>query len=138
MSKSCDASGVASLSTDGINHIASATISKILNKQFTSVCTAEDTPSILKLTPNDQTDVKSILVNRKGVLKLLKDINPNKATGPDAFLGILLNALCDEVVDSTTHSVWCFTQVYDIVNESVYQVYSKFGIQNSEFRIRNS
>ena len=32
-----------------------------------------------------------------------------------------------------------FTQVYD-VNESVYQVYSKFRIQNSEFefRIRNS
>ena len=30
------------------------------------------------------------------------------------------------------------TQVYDTVNESVYQVYSKFRIQNSEFRIRNS
>ena len=27
-----------------------------------------------------------------------------------------------------THSVWRFTQVYDIVNESVYQVYSKFRI----------
>ena len=36
------------------------------------------------------------------------------------------------------HSVWRFTQVYDIVNNSVYQVYSKFRIQNSEFRIRNS
>ena len=29
-------------------------------------------------------------------------------------------------------------QVYDIVNESVYQIYSKFRIQNSEFRIQNS
>ena len=28
--------------------------------------------------------------------------------------------------------------MYDIVNENVYQVYSKFRIQNSEFRIRNS
>ena len=37
-----------------------------------------------------------------------------------------------------THSGWRFTQVYDIVNESVYQVYSKFRIQNSEFRIQNS
>ena len=37
-----------------------------------------------------------------------------------------------------THSVWRFTQVYDIVNESVYQVYSKFKIQNSELRIQNS
>ena len=37
-----------------------------------------------------------------------------------------------------THSVWRFTQVHDKVNESVYQVYSKFRIQNSEFRIQNS
>ena len=37
-----------------------------------------------------------------------------------------------------THSVWRFTQVYDIVNKSVYQVYSKFRIQNSEFSIQNS
>ena len=37
-----------------------------------------------------------------------------------------------------THSVWRFAQVYDIVNDSVYQVYSKFRIRNSEFRIRNS
>ena len=37
-----------------------------------------------------------------------------------------------------TYSVCRFTQVYDIVNESVYQVYSKFRIQNSEFRIQNS
>ena len=37
-----------------------------------------------------------------------------------------------------TQFVCRFTQVYDIVNESVYQVYSKFRTQNSEFRIRNS
>ena len=36
-----------------------------------------------------------------------------------------------------THSVWRFTQVYDIVIESVYQVYSKFRIRNSKFRIVN-
>ena len=36
-----------------------------------------------------------------------------------------------------THSVWSITQVYDIVNKSVYQVYSEFRIQNSEFRIQN-
>ena len=37
-----------------------------------------------------------------------------------------------------SHSVLRFTQVYDIVNDSVYQVYSKFRIRKSEFRIRNS
>ena len=37
-----------------------------------------------------------------------------------------------------THFVWRFTKVYDIVNKSVYQVYSEFGIQNSEFEIQNS
>ena len=46
-------------------------------------------------------------------------------------LSILLRVGC-------THYVCRFTQVYDIVNETVYQVYSKFRIQNSEFRIQKS
>ena len=53
---------------------------------------------------------------------------------------ILLNKPLSKILwrVGCTHSVWRFTQVYDIVNESVYQVYSKFRIQNSEFRIQNS
>ena len=99
-SKKCDASGVAPLSSNVTNHSDSVKKSNILNDQFTSVFTSEDTTSILRLTPTDHPDAKPIVVNRKGVLKLLKDINPYKATGPDAIPGRLLKTLCDEVVDT--------------------------------------
>ena len=53
---------------------------------------------------------------------------------------ILLNKPLSTILfrEGCTHSVWRFAQVYDIVNDSVYQVYLKFRIRNSEFRIRNS
>ena len=99
-SKKCDASGVAPLSSNGTYHSDSVKKSNILNDQFTSVFTSEDTTSIPRLTPTDHPDAKPIVVNRKGVLKLLKDINPYKATGPDAIPGRLRKTLCDEVVDT--------------------------------------
>ena len=99
-SKKCVASGVASLSSNGTNHSDSVKKSNILNDQFTSVFTSVDTTSIPRLTPADHPDAKHIVVNRKGLLKLLKDINLYKATVPDAIPGRLLKTLCDEVVDT--------------------------------------
>ena len=97
-SKKCAASGVAPHSSNGTNHSDSVKKSNILNDQFTSVFTSEDTTSIPRLTPADHPDAKPILVNRKGVFKLLKYINPYKATGPDAIPGILLKTVCDDEV----------------------------------------
>ncbi|MEW8547322.1 MAG: reverse transcriptase domain-containing protein, partial [Candidatus Thiodiazotropha sp.] len=98
-SKKCDASGVAPLSSDGVNHSDSLKKANILNTQFTSVFTNEDTSNVPKLNSTDHPSVKSIVVNRKGVLKLLNDINPYKATGPDAIPGRLLKSLSEEVAD---------------------------------------
>ena len=66
-------SGVAPHSSNRTNHSDSVKKSNILNDPFTSVFTLGDTTS--KLTPSDHPDAKPIVVNRKGVLKLLKDIN---------------------------------------------------------------
>ena len=52
-SKKCDASGVAPLSSNGINHSDSVKKSNILNDQFTSVFTVEDTTSIPQLSSTD-------------------------------------------------------------------------------------
>lgn len=98
-SKKCDASGVAPLTSNGTTHSDSGKKSNILNDQFTSVFTVEDTTSIPDLNSNNHPSAKSIVVNRKGVLKLLKDINPYKATGPDAIPGRLLKTMSNEVVD---------------------------------------
>ena len=43
--------------------------------------------------------VSPIVVNRKGVLKLLNDIKLFKATGPDAIPGRLLKSLSEEVLE---------------------------------------
>ena len=98
-SKKCDASGVAPLQSNGINHSDSGKKSNILNDQFTSVFTVEDTTNIPKMKSANHPSVSPIMVNRKGVLKLLNDINPYKATGPDAIPGRLLKSLSDEVAD---------------------------------------
>lgn len=71
----------------------------ILNRQFTSVVTKEDTADVPRLNSTDHPSVKSIVVNRKWALKLLNDTNLFKATGPDAILGRLLKSLSEEVVD---------------------------------------
>ena len=52
------------------------------------------------------------------------------------FISVTIHNFEFRILNS--ESVWRFTQVYDIVNESVYQVYSKFRIPNSKFRIQNS
>ena len=98
-SKKCDASGVAPLSSNGVNHSNSVKKANILNNQFTSVFTKEDLSSIPELNTTEHPSVKSIVVNRKGVFRLLKDVNQHKATGPDAIPERLLKSLCDEVVD---------------------------------------
>ena len=99
-SKKCDASGVAPLTSNGVNYSDSVKKADILNHQFTSVFTEEDLSSVPELNSIDHPSVQSIVVNRKGVLKLLRGTNPHKATGPDEIPGRLLKTLSDEVVDS--------------------------------------
>ena len=98
MSKKCDASGVAPLTPNGVNYSDSVKKANILNHQFTSVFTEEELSSVLRLKPTDHPSVQSIVVNRKGVLKLLRGTNLHKATGPDDIPGCLLKTLSDEVV----------------------------------------
>ena len=71
----------------------------IAKNQFTSVFTDEDTTTLPKMKPTNHPTVRPTVVNRKGVLKLLNDISPYKATGPDAIPGRLLKSLSDEVAD---------------------------------------
>jgi hypothetical protein len=98
-SKKCDSSGVAPLKSNGTLFSDSKLKADILNKQFTSVFTSEDTTNVPPpVTP--KVNVPHITINRNGLLKLLKDINVHKATGPDNISGMLLKTVCEEVVDS--------------------------------------
>ncbi len=56
---------------------------EILNKQFTSVFTKEDTLNVPDLGPSIYPNIPALTVSTIGVEKQLKELNPNKAQGPD-------------------------------------------------------
>ena len=81
--KRCDNSGISPLKTDGVAHSDPATKAAILNDQFCSVFTEEETSSIPSLGNSPHPDVLSFTIGVEGVRKLLADLDPHKATGPD-------------------------------------------------------
>ena len=58
---------------------------EILNEQFQSVYTKENTSTMPDKGQSKYPSMKDIVINTKGVFKLLKDLNPHKATGPDCI-----------------------------------------------------
>jgi hypothetical protein len=76
--------GVAPLKRDGIAYSDAKVKAEILNNQFTSVFMTKDpSKSLPDLGPSPHTTVADITVLRNGVLKLLQNLNPRTATGPD-------------------------------------------------------
>ena len=75
----------------------------ILNSQFTSVFTAEDaTIPLPDLGISSNPTVPDIIVHENGVLKLLRSLNPHKATGPDNVPARLLKETAQEVAPALT------------------------------------
>ena len=69
---------------------------ELLNKQFSSVFTSEDTDSVPKITQKKYTNIGRIDVTVDGVMKLLTNLNASKAAGPDQLSGRLLKATARE------------------------------------------
>ena len=101
-SKRADSSGVAPLSRDGTLFSDSNTKANILNDQFTSVFSRETTDEIPSKGDSPYPTVPDINITAPGVLKLLNNINPNKATGPDSIPGKLLKDLAQEISPALT------------------------------------
>ncbi|MEW8544058.1 MAG: reverse transcriptase family protein, partial [Candidatus Thiodiazotropha sp.] len=110
-----DSQGVAPLSHDGILHTENTEKADILNAQFQSVFTPR-TPlrlsQLAQMVVQDQIDegvispasvpeqnvssfsaMSDIYVSENGILKLLKDLNPHKAAGPDELKPLVLQRL---------------------------------------------
>jgi len=89
-----DNSGVAPLKKEG--HLIADTKQKanILNSQFQSVFTTEpDNINIPDKGPSPHPDIKPLNITLPGVQKLLQNINPYKASGPDNISGRVLKEL---------------------------------------------
>ena len=96
-SKRCDNTGIAPLKDDGRLFSDSQNKADILNRQFTSVFTREDTSSIPPLPDRNYPSMPNIVVQIPGVKKLLSNIKPNKASGPDAIPCRLLKETAEEI-----------------------------------------
>ena len=99
--KKCENFGVSPLRDEGAIHITDIKKANILNQQFSSVFSREDnTTPPLQGHPN--ISMPDILINENGVRKLLKDINPFKAAGPDGVQSRFLKEAADEIVPGLT------------------------------------
>ena len=73
----------------------------ILNDQFSSVFTREDTdpPSLPESTTPFMQD---ITIAQEGVMKLLKELDPNKSSGPDNIPAKILKLAAEELAPALT------------------------------------
>ena len=76
--------------SDGTLHSDPAKKASLLNNQFTSVFTAEDVDNTPDLGPSPHPEVPHFNIGSTGVQKLLENIKPHKATGPDDIPARLL------------------------------------------------
>ena len=78
-----DQSGVAALKENGKLHSGGQKKAEILNRQFSSVFTADQPGVQTSLSGPAYPPLRQLVVNVKGVEKLLQEVNPSKVSGPN-------------------------------------------------------
>ena len=95
-SKRKDATGVAPLRSNGVLIPDAKGKADTLNKQYASVFTKDEDDAPSKgVSPHPV--IENLNITEAGVTKLLKGLNPNKASGPDKISPKVLNELAEEV-----------------------------------------
>jgi hypothetical protein len=98
-----DSTGVSPLKADSGLKTTPIDKAEILNSQFQKAFTpkVETPPPDLGQSP--YLNMNEFYVTEKGVLKLLDNINVNKATGPDGIPGIILKLAAEEIAPVITN-----------------------------------
>ena len=96
-SKRQDGNGVSPLKENGQLHSDSRRKAKILNNQFCSVFTSEDTTNIPKLPRPRNSEMPKFEITVQGVTKLLKGLNGGKAPRPDELPNLILKRAANEI-----------------------------------------
>ena len=97
-----DTIGVTALKDQGKLHTDNKVKAELLNKQFKSVFTQEDTTSVPKLMGPSFPPILELHIECKGVEKLLTKLNPSKASGPDNVPCRILKELSSELAPILT------------------------------------
>ena len=93
----CDNSGVAPLLKDGILQCESSTKANMLNDQFASVFTHENTSELPDLGNSPHPSIIDFSISAEGVRRLLSNIKTHTACGPDNLPARLLKEAADEL-----------------------------------------
>ncbi|XP_072051476.1 uncharacterized protein [Amphiura filiformis] len=101
-SKRCDQMGVAPLKEGNILHCDPKQKANILNRQFSSVFTVDSDSSLPDLGPSPHPTMNDINVSCAGVTKLLQNLKPHKAAGPDGIPVRLLKETAEEISPAIT------------------------------------
>ena len=101
-SKRCDNIGVSPLKDQGFLHSDPKTKANILNKQFTSVFSVDDGSPLPDLPDDHHPTMDNITVCQNGVIKLLRNLKPFTASGPDGIPTKLLKETAVEISPAIT------------------------------------
>ncbi|XP_052224149.1 uncharacterized protein LOC127839803 [Dreissena polymorpha] len=101
-SKRCDSCGISPLKQDGLAHSDPTTKATILNDQFCSVFTSEDSTQIPSPGDTHFPDMPSFTIGEEGTRKLLANLDPHKATGPDSIPTKFLKDFAQELAPVLT------------------------------------
>ena len=101
-SKQHDHLGVASLKEGNIIYCDPIQKANTLNRQFIHVFTDVTKTSLPDLGPNQYPSMVDITVSCEGVVKLLKNLKPHKAAGPDDIPLMLHKEAADEIAPAIT------------------------------------
>ena len=97
-----DIFGVSPLKKENISVSDSTTKANILNDQFASVFTSDTNDPIPDKGTSPYPDMSRLHITTNGVQKLLKGLNPHKASGPDSIPCRLLKETASELAPALT------------------------------------
>ena len=96
-----DTVGIPTLKMNGRLESDNTNKANILNAQFRSVFTQEN-DILPNLPPSTVPSIPNFTISIEGVSKLLSDLNPHKATGPDGVPARILKVATEEIAPALT------------------------------------
>ena len=98
------------LSTAGQHHVTGTSKAEALSQQFLSAFTQEDTDNMPATSHQQYNSIKDIIFTPNGITKLLQQIRPGKAAGPDELPARVLKEMACEISGMLT---FLFQQSYE-------------------------
>ena len=92
-----DSSGISPLGSKGEIHSSAEEKAEILNQQFTSVFTQEPPGPLPDKCTSPHPTMPDIRISKEGIEKMLQNIKPDKAAGPDSLPATVLKELSHEI-----------------------------------------